>query len=191
VVERYRNYPQIVGWQVWNEQNMLENPENTVLEVADSPANYVEMLARAYSIAKSLAPGKLVLNGATTAVAQNYPDTMNYNKDMADAGATGFVDVWAIHYYGKQFENVVRGVRDALNDLGLPIWVTESGAQGVNSQLAYVEQAWPFLKEDVPAIERFYYYQYASSDPSDVTYGLRTPDPSFPVSDLYVYLSEQ
>lgn len=193
VFQRYGTNPRIIAWQIWNEPNMTANPDNTVLDIALSPANYVEMLARAYSLAKSVNSSKLVLNAATTAINQNFPDTLDYNRAMRDAGAQSFTDRWAIHYYGKQYENVKRsgGVADFLNGLNQGIWITESGAQGVNDQLAYAEQAWPFLMDEVPSIERIYQYQFAEATPADVTYGMKNTDPATPVSDLYVWLRDR
>lgn len=193
VFNRYGNNARIIGWQVWNEPNMTANPDNTVLDVALNPANYVEMLARAYSRAKSVNPSKLVLNAATTAINQNFPESIDYNRAMRDAGAQQFVDRWAVHYYGKQYENVERngGVKDFLKGLNQGVWVTESGAQGVNSQLAYGEQAWPFLLDKIENIERIYQYQFAEATPSDVTYGMKNLDPGAPVSDLYVWLRDR
>ena len=189
VLRRYGGESRIIGWQVWNEPNMAANPENVLLGISADPALYVEMLGRAYSLAKDIAPGKLVLNAATTAIAQDYPASLDYNEAMQAAGAAAFVDVWAIHYYGQQFENVLRGAGDFLNGLGRPIWITESGARGANAQLAYVEETWPYLRERVPAIDRIYYYSFTSAEAGG--YGLRTPDPAAPYSDLYIYLRDR
>ena len=103
------------------------------------------------------------------------------------------LDIWNIHYYSEAFENVVAsgGVGPFLRSLGKPIWVTESGEQGPNNQLAYAETVWPFLKEEIPQIERFYYFQYGETGPIGSNFGLRTTDPSAPVSDLYISLRDQ
>lgn len=192
VATRYQGNSRIIGYQIWNEPNTTLFPENITMGFVNDPVAYVELLAFSHSIIKSISPNALVLNAATTAINQNFPESLDYNRAMRDAGALSFVDRWAIHYYGKQFENVVRsgGVEDFLNGLGIGIWVTESGAQGVNSQLAYGEQVWPFLQEEIGGIERIYQYQYAEATPSDVSYGMRTLDPAFPVSDLYVFLRD-
>jgi hypothetical protein len=192
VLSRYSSSTKIVGWQIWNEPNNRSFRENDVIQVTDSPENYVELLALASNVVESLTPTKLLLNGATTAINQNFPDTLNYNRAMRDAGAREFVDRWAVHYYGKQFENLVRegGVRDFLNGLGEQIWLTESGEQGVNNQLAYGEEVWPNLQERIPAIERIFIYQFTDSSSVDSTYGLRTLSPQFPVSDLYISLRD-
>lgn len=192
-IARYRENGKIVGWQIWNEPNNPSFAENTTIGVVDNPENYVELLAASQSIAKDLTPNKLVLNAATTAINQNFPDTLRYNRAMRDAGARELVDVWAMHYYGRQFENVVRsgGVEDFIDGLNLPVWVTESGAQGVNSQLAYGEQVWPYLIEKMPSIERIFIYQFTDATPADVTYGLRNLTPGLTVSDLYVHLRDR
>jgi len=192
VVERYKNDPRVEGFQIWNEPNMVENSMNTVLRVADNPANYVEMLAMAHNVIKDIAPDKLVVSAATTAINQNYPASLNYNRSMRDAGAQNFLDVWGVHYYGKQFENVVRddGVRDFLQGISSRIWVTESGERGVSSQLAYGEQVWPFLLDKVSDIERIYIYQYTEDADPTSTYGLRNSSSSAPLSDLYVWLRD-
>lgn len=193
VVQRYGANARIEGFQIWNEPNMDVNPDNVLLDMHDTAENYVELLARAYSVAKDLAPSKLVINAATTSINQDYPETLDYNRTMRDAGMIAFTDVWAIHLYGRLYENIIRsgGVGDFIGGLGITAWVTESGAQGPNSQLAYVEEAWPFFRERINGIDRIYYYQFTDSAPTDQNYGLRTLDPAFPISDLYVHLRDR
>lgn len=192
VVRRYANRGNLIAWQVWNEPNNTGNGENITLDVVSSPANYVEMLAAAENVIRNLDGGALILNAATTSIVQNYSETLEYNRGMRDAGVTQFIDVYAIHYYGRQFENLIRsgGVADYLNGVGKPIWVTESGIQGVNEQLGYAEQVWPYLDEKVNGVQRFYWYQYAENTPAASTYGLKNPDQNAPVSDLYVWLRD-
>ena len=79
---------------------------------------------------------------------------------------------------------------DFLNGLSVPVWITESARQGVNQQLAYAETAWPFLRESVGRIERIYWFQFTSREAAGSTFGLKTPDPGAPVSDLYVWLRD-
>lgn len=193
LLARYGHHPSVVGFQFWNEPNMERNFDNRTMGFLDSPESYVEMLALSHDAARDLAPGKMVLNAATTAINQNYPESLEYNRGMRDAGALGLVDRWAAHYYGEQFENVVRsgGVADFLTGLGKGVWITESGAQGVGSQLAYGERAWRFLIDNISSIERIYQYQFAEDSPPDVTYGLRNLNRASPVSDLYVFLRDR
>ncbi len=192
IVTRYAANPRVVGFQIWNEPNAAGRFDNSVLELDTNAVNYLELLAQSHAAIKRIAPGKLVLNAATTAINQNYPSTLDYNRALRDNGVLNFIDVFAIHYYGRQYENVVRngGVQDFLGSMGNRIWVTESGAQGVTEQLKYVEQTWPFLSERIPAIERFYYYQmYETGDPA-TSYGLKNGSATQPISDLYVWLRD-
>ena len=189
LVQHVKGHGNVRAIQVWNEPNNPSFSENSTLGVLTSGANYVELLAGAKNVIDSEAPSIKLLNAATTAINQNFPETLNYNKDMRDAGADSLVDVWAVHYYGQQFENLIRndGVSDFLNGISAPIWVTESGAQGINNQLKYGEETWHYIKEKVPGIERIYIYQYADASAPEVTYGLKTLNN---VSDLYVWLRD-
>lgn len=191
VVNRYRNRSGIIGFQIWNEPNMPDRRDNEILQLTTSPVNFLELLAFSSDVVKSIRPGAFVLNGATTAINQNYPGTIQYNRELRDGGVANFVDVFAAHYYGRQFENVLRdgGVADVLNSIPRRIWLTESGAQGVNEQLAYGEQVWPFLVDNIPSIDRIYVYQMYEATPPDITYGLRNLS-STPLSDLYIHLRD-
>lgn len=190
--QRYANNGRIVGWEIWNEPDNATLDADLALSLED-PAKYVEMLAQASAAIRSIQPRKLVINAATESIQQTFPSHLNYNKKMKEFGAEDYVDVWNVHYYGKGFESVVtsNGVASFLNGISRPIWVTESGEQGPNNQLAYVETAWPFLKDKISNIERFYYYQYSGIEPAAQNYGMRTPDPAFPISDLYIFLQNR
>jgi Glycosyl hydrolase catalytic core len=192
VIRRYGSRSNVEAIQVWNEPNMLVHPENTTMGFVETPENYVDLLARASNVIRERAPGKLVVSAATTSINQNFPSTLDYNRALRDAGASAFADRWGIHFYGKQIERVVQegGVQDFVNGLDVPVWITESGEQGINNQLAYGEEVWPFLRDKMPSIERIYIYQFTENTPSDVSYGLRTLDSAFPVSDLYIWLRD-
>jgi hypothetical protein len=192
VVTRYGNHPRVIGFQIWNEPNQ-NNSANSVMGFTNNAALYVSTLKSAAGVIRTVAPSKLVVTAATTAINQNYPSTLNYNRDMRDAGAQSYADIWGVHYYGKQYENVIRpgGVADFANGLSLPIWVTESGAQGVNNQLAYGEEVWPFLQEKIHGIQRIYVYQFTEATAPATTYGLKNLSLTLPVSDLYVWLRER
>ena len=192
MAERYSSFPGVVGFQVWNEPNDTAKGANTTLGVVGNPEQYVELLMLAENSIRA-AGNKLVVSAATTAMNQNYPETLDYNRGMRDAGAESAIDVWAMHYYGKQFENVLRdgGVADFFEGVSKPVWVTESGAQGVNAQLAYGEQVWPFLQDKIPQIARIYQYQFATAGAPESSYGLRTLSAEFPISDLYQHLQER
>lgn len=190
-VARYSRFGGITGYEVWNEPDLTTVPSDIVLGLED-PVNYFDLLQRSSRVIRGLDPNRFVVIAATEAINQNFPNHLNYNKTLRDLGAENLVDIWNIHFYSKNYETVVtsNGIGDFLNGLTLPIWLTESGENGVNNQLAYVEEAWPFLRNEVPGIDRIYYYQFGETVPADITFGLRTNDPAFPVSDLYISLRD-
>jgi hypothetical protein len=190
-VERYRNSPRVIGFEIFNEPDIVILPQDEVLGLTN-PDNYFELLSESYMASKRLAPSKLAMMTGTTSIQQNFPTTLRYNQRLRDLGADGFTDIWNVHYYSTSFETIVttNGVGDFLNGVSKPIWVTESGKTGPNEQLDYVETAWPFLKSRIPGIQRFYYYQYGETVPPEQNFGLRTTDPSAPVSDLYIFLRD-
>jgi hypothetical protein len=192
VAQRYGKRARVGGFQIWNEPNNPSFSENLTLDVLTKPDNYVDLLARAHGVVKAVAPTKKVVNAATTAIAQNFPNTLNYNKSLVSAGILSFTDVFAIHYYGKNPERVLfGGIADFLQSISKPIWITETGMKGVNKQREYAERIFAFLKSQVPGIERIYLYQYTESTPADATYGLRNLTPGRTVSDLYITLRDR
>jgi len=188
-VERYSNVPGVVGFEIFNEPDVVTVPSDQVLELT-SAENYVELLRISYGVIKEINSSKLAVMAATRSIQQNWPASFNYNKALKQAGAANYTDVWNIHYYGKQFEKVVApdGVADFLKGVGKAIWVTESGIKGPNNQLAYVQTVWPFLDDKISGIQRFYYYEYSSTAAAPESFGMRSNDQAFPVSDLYVEL---
>jgi len=193
VVTRYANKNRVRAFQIWNEPNNPDFGENVTLDVLNKPTNYVELLAHGYNAVKTVAPSKLVVGGATTAIAQNFPSTLNYNKAMIKAGVLSFVDVYAIHFYGKSIERVLLpgGVAEFVNSIKKPVWVTETGARGINKQLEYAERIFAFLKAKMPGIARIYIYQFTESTPAASTYGLRNLTPGLSISDLYSKLRDR
>ena len=191
-VERYAGAPGVSSWEVWNEPDTLFVDSDAALELSQ-PANYIELLAYANDVIRNEAPGTQIVLAATRSIQQNFPGNLNYNRSLRNFGAEDLVDIWNVHYYGEQFERVVQGggVASFLNSIRLPIWITESGETGPNEQLSYVETAWPFLQDEIAGIERFYYYEFGSANAVQDNYGLRTTDPAFPVSDLYIHLRDR
>ncbi|MCB0346297.1 MAG: cellulase family glycosylhydrolase [Bdellovibrionales bacterium] len=189
-VRRYAGKGGIVGYEVFNEPDAIIVPSDESLGL-QSPELYFEMLQWASAAIQQEDPQRLVVLGATRSIQQSGSANLDYNKRLRDLGAEALVDVWAIHFYGKQYEKVVKGggVADFLNGLQSIIWITESGEIGPNSQLPYVEEVWPFLRSEIPGIDRIYYYQYSAASNPFESFALRTEDAAFPVSDLYVHLS--
>lgn len=191
-VRRYASSGGITGWEVFNEPNLLLVPSDSALGLED-PANYMELLRLGSTAIRSIDPSRFVVIAATESINQKFPNNLDYNKALRDMGAESLVDIWNIHYYSKNFEQVVtsNGIGKFLNGLTLPIWITESGQTGPNNQLAYAETVWPFLRDEVPGIDRIYWFQYGETGPIETNTGLKTTDPAFPVSDLYIDLRDR
>jgi len=192
VAQRYRRTRNIRAWQIWNEPNTSSVHWNVALDLTESPKNYVDMLAGAYEKIKSTSPRKRVVMAATTAINQNFPSTLDYNKALKNEGAELYSDIWALHVYGSRLETFLLpgGIIDFMKNIDKPVWVTESGERGVTNQLNYVEKMWPFLRKRIPSIKRIFYYNFAEGvDPSE-TYSLRTLDSEQRTSDLYRYLRQ-
>lgn len=191
VVLRYRRKRKVIGFQIWNEPNDVNNMENQVLGYADSPEQYVALANRSARLIRRRAKKKKVIGAATTSIIQNFPETLDYNQAMADAGLENHVDIWGLHIYGTSLERFYFGVFDFLDELSVPIWVTESGAKGVFEQKEYVRRVWPLLKDEIPGIEKFFYYRFAEATDPASTFGLKNPSRENPVSDLYIYLRDE
>lgn len=188
VAERYANKARVVGWQIWNEPN-ADISDNDTLQVENSPANYADMLQMGFNAVREEAPADLVISAATTAINQNWPETLDYAQDLKDAGLESYCDVVGVHVYGTHYEVfLLGGVEDYLNSIDKPIWVTESGKQGLNKQLSYATKMWPWLLELVPGIKYIYQYQFTEDTPSSSTFGMRNLSG---YSDLYTYLKHQ
>lgn len=193
VARRYAKNKKIIGYQIWNEPNDESNEHNQTLDIMESPSNYVEMLSYAWTTVKKFSRSKKVVTAATTAINQNYPETINYNRDMRDAGARDYSDIWAIHYYGEHIENVIRskGLRVFARGLDKDIWITESGEKGTVKQLNYGRRIWPFLTKYVKGIKRIFQYQFTEDSPAKSTYGMKNPTGGQELSDLYIYLRDR
>ena len=194
VVTRYKRKRRIAAWEIWNEPDMSDNPDNVTLQLSDSPQNYLALLEGAAAAIERITPRKLIVSAATRSINQDYPNTLNYNVALKEGGLEELADVVGVHYYGKQYEKLLLGgISDYLNSLVKPIWITESGEQGNTEQLAYVEEVWTLLQQSVPKISRFYYYQFTESGTPAESYGLKSGNSSSSVttSDLYQYLKNR
>jgi hypothetical protein len=192
VVARYGKRSQIAGWQLWNEPNDTGNPDNSTLGFTSNPEQYLAFLASAANVAKDIAPTKIVVSGSTTAINQNYPATLNYNRSLIEGGLESLVDIIGVHFYGKSIERVLLpgGVGDFFQSLMRPVWITESGAKGITKQRDYAQRIFPFLFKNYPIIKRIYIYQFTDSSAPATSYGLRNLNSRSPVSDLYIYLRQ-
>ena len=130
-------YPDAVGIEIWNEQNLAQG----FLPTPD-PTRYTELLQDAYVAIKSVDPSMPVISGGLFVSPVSGPGGIGdaqFLQGMYDAGAKGYMDGIGIHIYPtagttagdvEEMENelnALRAVRDAAGDATTPIWITEMG----------------------------------------------------------------
>lgn len=189
VMERYKDEEKIIGYQIGNEPNSSSFPENVILDLVRNPRNYVRLLHDAYFACKEINYNKKIVSAATTSIVQNYPDTLDYNKEMHKSELWPCCDYIGVHYYGdRDFINFYRpnGIYSFLKGIDFPIWITEIGEEKFNNHLKYARTVIPHLFKKLPNLERIYWYQY---DGNGVTerFGIRN-SLTDAISGLYNYL---
>lgn len=162
VIDRYKNEPKILGWQIGNEVDASSSHENEDYSFVSKPAFYMEVMYDVASYSKRVAPNKLVVGAATSSIIQNFPDTLKYNQKMKEFGEERLVDVWAIHYCGESPWSLLRpgGVLDFLQSIKKPIWITKMSCDNQQNHIQYFEKHVNFLELKVPNIQKFFIYQY-------------------------------
>jgi hypothetical protein len=192
VIRRYRRKKKIVGFQIWNEPDDASNPDNVLLKFDSDPGEYLKLVKYAKRIRDRFATKKKIVSAATRSISENFPETLEYNEELVSLGLEDLVDVFAIHYYKERLETLLipGGTLDFMQSIEKPIWITESGAKGVNEQKEYARRLWPYLLAQVPTLKRIYIYQFTEDSDYSSTYGLKNPSQQFPVSDLYIHLRD-
>ena len=134
LLTRYGNDPRVAAWQIFNEPDSVTVGSDSALGLTDA-SRYLQMLQMGSARVRELDPSSLVVLAASRSIQQSGDGNLDYNKVLFELGAQDFVDIWAVHYYGKQFEKVVLsdGVASFLNQLNRPIWLTESGEMGFDN----------------------------------------------------------
>ena len=93
VLQRYKNNPRIVGYEIFNEPNLLLVQSDSVLGLG-AASNYFELLSMGAAAVRSIAPNVLVVLGATESINQKFPQNLDYNKELQELGAADLVDIW-------------------------------------------------------------------------------------------------
>lgn len=182
IYERYSQYPNVIGFQICNEINTTMFDDNITYDFIDHPEYYVDMVKEIryrLSTAKNALSeipatvDKLLVSAATTSLMQNYPKTLNYNKELLKLGIEGVVDYYAIHLYGTSpwVFFAPGGVLDFINSIKLPIMVTEIGS--IDAKVKQFKTFIPLIQKYLKSIHKIYWYQYDGSG-STTSYGMRT-----------------
>lgn len=173
---RYRGY--ILGYVVWNEPNLAEEWGGWV----SAPAQYVDVLCRAYAVIRQADPRALVIAAGlapTNEFSSRAVDDREFLRQMMAAGAGKCFDVLAAHDYGYGLppddpHDAHAGLNLArLIDLdeimteahtSQPMWITEVGYTvqpglhphvSLDDQAAYLAGAFERARREWPWIGMF------------------------------------
>lgn len=166
-VARYATDPKLVGWELENE------PENFLGWTAQQYVDWVKGVAP--DVRSVMGAGKKLVAGATRPMVQDYPNNLNFNKDMIAAGLLDEVDVFNMHVYTKQYEKVP-SVEDVYADAraaGKEVWVTEVGENDLAEQLDYFLQVVEVYRRLGIDPERWILYAW---NDDALGYSLKAPD---------------
>jgi hypothetical protein len=158
LARRYADRPNMV-WEVWNEPNLPE-----FWQTGPNPAEYADLLVRAYATIKATDPDATVLGGSIVF------NDLKFLRGMYQNGARGSFDGLALHPYAPgrspddhsdpsaMFPAVqdMKSVMAANGEPDKPIWITEMG-WGVDlvtdeARATYLRRAvelvrsWPYVR---------------------------------------------
>lgn len=145
-VERYCG--RISHWEVWNEVNIDEPPENRM-----TPEEYAELLGRTYRTIKSCDPNARVACSGFAGI------PLEYIERLYGLGAKDSFDIMNVHLYPRthpegsidaRLENL-RMVMAKYGDGGKPVWLTETGLRPGHEGLAVAGFAAEALKAADPS----------------------------------------
>ena len=118
VAARYRG--KIGHWEIWNEVDWM--PPMRAASFTGMPADYLELLKRAYGKIKAVDPANQV---AVSGFGTGSQQTAHVYADLCKMGATDFCDIWNMHAYmirskAAEYRDVPRRYKP-----GMPVWQTE------------------------------------------------------------------
>jgi hypothetical protein len=124
VADRAKQFPDVEGWQLWNEQDLwVQAPfgASDHIDMRQRGRLYAEQLALAYPLIKKASPHTLVVSGGTA----DDPGS-GFLEGMMESRPP--VDAIAIHAYGAwpAARERIMTARRIVGDHA-PIWVTECG----------------------------------------------------------------
>ncbi|MEK6794409.1 MAG: LamG-like jellyroll fold domain-containing protein [Spirochaetota bacterium] len=98
-VTRYKEYVRV--WEVWNE------PDAGKKWWGGTPAEYVELLKRSYTVIKSIDPSLEVVGG----VISSWINLEAFPTEIFKLGAAKYMDTLSIHWKTKMGDNVMDGIK--------------------------------------------------------------------------------
>ncbi len=166
-VSRFSDDPKVIGWELENE------PENFLQWTAQE---YVDWLRDVAPLVRNTAGrDQKIIAASTRPMVQDFPNTLNYNKDMISAGLLDEVDVFNMHVYTKQYEKLpsVEEVFATAQSRGAEVWVTEVGENELADQLSYFLQVTEVYKRLDMDADRWVIYAW---NDDTLGYSVKAPD---------------
>ncbi len=180
-------------WEIWNEQDIHEEAFNVRVE----PEPYARLLVDAFHAIKSIDPEATVVFGGISPKGFEYEEnyledfyaTQPIREHYEKYGYHPF-DVIACHPYPETFKNPRKGLAKVMNerikavmnrnhDRHKRVWITELGwsssAVSEARQADYLTASFELLSmlrdpefpDDVPYVERYFWFKYDSFSPND------------------------
>ncbi len=166
-VSRFANDPKVIAWELENE------PENFLSWTAEQYVDWVK--ANAPAVRAAAGRSQKLVAAATRPMVEDYPNNLNYNKDMINLGLLDEVDVFNMHVYSKQYEKVpaVQQVVSTAQSHGVEVWVTEVGDNTLADQLSYFLQVTEVYHRLGIDPERWVIYAW---NDDSLGYSIKSPD---------------
>lgn len=166
-VSRFANDPKVIAWELENE------PENFLQWTAQQYVDWVKDVAPL--VRNTAGRDQKLVAAATRPMVQDFPNTLNYNKDMISAGLLDEVDVFNMHVYTKQYEKLpsVEEVFTSAQSRGAEVWVTEVGENELADQLSYFLQVTEVYKRLDMDADRWVIYAW---NDDTLGYSVKAPD---------------
>lgn len=139
-------------------------PGRIAFQILNEPAHFLgiapefyvrQILGPCFQLLRAVDPEGLVVGAAEVGNADG-PERM---RRMLDAGLEESCDRVAYHVYSRdiipRLRNNVRGLT----------WVTESGAEGPDRHLPWVQEVFPEIRRALPEVSRVFHYDLYDGDP--------------------------
>lgn len=81
-------------------------------------------------------------------------------QKMIEAGLEHVCDVVAFHVYGTRFLDRLAGLTEK------PVWVTESGAEGISRHLEWLTTTFDEIRNGLPTLEQIYWFDLYDRQPN-------------------------
>ena len=174
--EVLETYSAIFGSFVPAASDAIESPGAFAAQVLNEPTFFKgvapdvyvrDFLRPGYLHLKEDGPDQLVVAAAPVSSAEGF---LRFQK-MLETGAENFCDRIAVHAYSTRFIERLGELTDK------PVWVTESGVEGVSRHLDWYTSTFDEIRRAIPQAERLYWFDLFDRTPNSFRLVDIVPDP--------------